>query len=95
MTLKGYPMENLTLRDRKMIKRRSIDNVIQPEGNVYVAKPVDPAIRDEPDPAPYCDPAPPDSRRQSQISLGRSQSTFSVNMVRIKYEMHACTWWYM
>ena len=77
-------MENLTLKDRKMIKQRSTDNVIQPPGNLYVAKPVDPTVRDEPDPAPLCDPAPPDSRRQSQISLGRSQSTFSVNMVRIR-----------
>ena len=76
-------MENLTLKDRKMIKQRSTDNVIQPPGNLYVAKPVDPTVRDEPDPAHLCDPAPPDSRRQSQISLGRSQSTFSVNMVRI------------
>lgn len=77
-------MENLTLKDRKMIKQRSTNNVVQPAGNLYVTNPVDPAIRDEPDPASLCDPPPPpDSRRQSQISLGRSQSTYTVNMVRI------------
>ena len=82
MTLKGYPLENLTLKDRKMIKQRSTENILQPNtGNFYVSKPIDSTIRDEPDPPPLCHPTPPDSRRESQISIERSQSTLEVNMV--------------
>ena len=80
MTLKGYPLQKLTLKDRKMIKQLSAENILQPTSNFYVSKPIDTTIRDEPDPAPLCNPPTPDSRRQSQISLGRSQSSFTVNM---------------
>ena len=74
VTLKGYPLDKLTLKDRKMIKQLSTENVIQPTGNFYVSKPTDPSIRDEPDPIPPRQPTPPTSRRQSQTSIGRSQS---------------------
>lgn len=79
MTLKGYPLQKLTLKDQKMIKQLSAENILQRTRNIYVSKPIDTTIRDEPDPAPLCNPPPPDSRRQSQISLGRSQSSFTVN----------------
>ena len=80
--LKGYPLEKITLKDRKMIKQRSSENIHQPKsGNLYVSCPIDTTIRDEPDPPPLCNPAPPGSRRESQTSFGRSQSTFSVNLV--------------
>ena len=83
VTLKDYHLDNLTVKDRKMIKHLSSGNIVQPEGNIYVTNPVDPTVRDEPDPIPLCQPTPPASRRQSEISVGRSQSSFSVGMVRM------------
>ena len=84
VTLKDCSLEKLTLKDRKMIKQLSAKNILQPSGNVYVSEPIDTTVRDEPDPPPLCNPAPPDSRRQSQISVTRSQS---LRVVRAK-EMH-------
>ena len=75
MTLKDCLLENNTLKDRKMIKQLSATNILQPSsGNLYVSEPIDTTIRDEPDPPTLCNPAPPGSRRESQISVGRSQS---------------------
>lgn len=72
--LKSYPLDGLTPKDRKMIKQLSTENILQPTGNVYVSKPVDPTIRDEPDPPRLHQPTLPDSRRQSQTSTGRGRS---------------------